>query len=334
MTAAATAYQPYLTQHVMELELNACSLFAVEVLHRNGVQFFEPLVYCVATGTLCLLVFRGIAGLQFGAIWAFTENLPTVDYRHVAIGMLAGVISAVVAIGFIHMHKGIKWALSKLGLDEHRTPVMSGLTGGLLLGLIGAFLPPTLFWGEFEIRTIADPSIPLQHIWPKGGYYAPTPFLHNHSSCWVYFLIALAKLFTISLTVTSGFRGGFIFPLFFTGAALGRGMHMLATQLGVPFIGSLPTVLISMCTAAGLNTAITRTPFATALILTTLCGQPQVAAPTLCAALVSFFLTMDWPFIRTQQNRSDLEYKAVHFGEANDGEEPEPVIGTLTEGDV
>lgn len=43
---------------------------------------------------------------------------------------------------------------------------------------------------------------------------------------------------------------------------------------------------------------------------------------------------MDWPFIRTQQNRSDLEYKAVHFGEANDGEEPEPVIGTLTEGDV
>lgn len=58
----------------------------MEVLHRNGVQFFEPLVYCVATGTLCLLVFRGIAGLQFGAIWAFTENLPTVDYRHVAIG--------------------------------------------------------------------------------------------------------------------------------------------------------------------------------------------------------------------------------------------------------
>ena len=63
-------------------------------------------------------------------------------------------------------------------LQEHHTPVASGLVGGFLIGLIGIFLPPTMFWGEFEIRTLANPGkVVLPHIWPKGGFYGLSPFL-------------------------------------------------------------------------------------------------------------------------------------------------------------
>ena len=63
-------------------------------------------------------------------------------------------------------------------LQEHHTPVASGLVGGFLIGLIGIFLPPTMFWGEFEIRTLANPGkVALPHIWPKGGFYGLSPFL-------------------------------------------------------------------------------------------------------------------------------------------------------------
>ena len=49
--------------------------------------------------------------------------------------------------------------------------------------------------------------------------------------------------------------------------------------------------------------AITRTPFATTLILTGLCGHPEVMVSCLAAALVSLFVTLDFPFIGPQRNR-------------------------------
>jgi hypothetical protein len=52
--------------------------------------------------------------------------------------------------------------------------------------------------------------------------------------------------------------------------------------------------LLCMSVAASLNVAVTRTPFATALILTTLSGQADVAVPALASALVSLFATEGW----------------------------------------
>ena len=38
--------------------------------------------------------------------------------------------------------------LSLCSLQEHNTPIMSGMTGGLMIGIIGMLLPPVMFWGE------------------------------------------------------------------------------------------------------------------------------------------------------------------------------------------
>lgn len=62
-----------------------------------------------------------------------------------------------------------------------------------------------------------------------------------------YAIIAFAKLLAISITVSSGFRGGFIFPLFLVGTSLGQ----MVAGLGIPFISALPPVLLSMCFASG-----------------------------------------------------------------------------------
>lgn len=68
------------------------------------------------------------------------------------------------------------------------------------------------------------------------------------------------------------------------------------------------SVLMAMCFAAGLNVAVTRTPFASPLILSTLAGQPNVMAPALCAALASLFVTRSSKFIGPQSDRADLQY--------------------------
>ena len=124
----------------------AGSLFALEVLHRQGLQFFEIAVYGIATGTICLVVYRGLSGMPFGQVWAFPQEFPVVDFRHVlvgapcppppmvtsvscrqltkpAAGMLIGAFSAAIAVAFMQLHKHLNRLLQKCGL--HVSPIAS-----------------------------------------------------------------------------------------------------------------------------------------------------------------------------------------------------------------
>ncbi|KAL3161825.1 hypothetical protein ABBQ38_008915 [Trebouxia sp. C0009 RCD-2024] len=281
------------------------SLFALEVLHRSGMQFYEVATYAVATGALCLVVFRALSGLPFGAIWEFTQAAPHfhVDFRHVILGAAVGVVAAAFALLFMVIHR-------VLGKVEHHTPVRSGALGGLVIGIVGVLLPPVMFWGEFEIGTLATPSSALPHIWPKGGVWGLEPFQQGHYTPVLLLVIAVVKLITVSVTVLSGFRGGFIFPLFLAGTSLGLAITHVPSM---PFLQGLPDVMVAMTMAAGLNTAITRTPFATSLILTALSGHPEVAVPCLASALVALFLTLPFPFILSQRDRRDITIKDMEL---------------------
>lgn len=103
-------------------------------------------------------------------------------------------------------------------------------------------------------------------------------------------------------------QGGFIFPLFFAGAAMGRGLLMVVTNLLPEGLVPANPTLVCMCFAAGLNVAATRTPFASPLILTTLSGAPNVAGPALCASLASLFITRKKMLIGSQKDRADLYF--------------------------
>ena len=59
-----------------------------------------------------------------------------------------------------------------------------------------------------------------------------------------------------------------------------------------------------------METAITRTPLSTALILANLSGHTGVVVPCLASALISLFLTLNFPFIASQQDRNDIDLKA------------------------
>lgn len=66
----------------------------------------------------------------------------------------------------------------------------------------------------------------------------------------------------ISITVTGGWRGGFIIPLFFTGACIGKALAIL--------IPGLNPALAMICTMTAMNTDVTRTPISTILLLSKL----------------------------------------------------------------
>jgi len=84
-------------------------------------------------------------------------------------------------------------------------------------------------------------------FWPRRVRFTP------QLSCPFLLVLALAKM-AISLTVTGGWRGGFIIPLFH-GACIGKAIAAL--------IPGLNPALAMICTMAALNAAVTRTPVST-----------------------------------------------------------------------
>lgn len=75
------------------------ALFALEVLHTMGLQFFDVSVYAVGAGGICLAVYRGLQGQQFGDIWDFTPALQSTA-TEVILGAVVGAIAGGVGILF------------------------------------------------------------------------------------------------------------------------------------------------------------------------------------------------------------------------------------------
>jgi H+/Cl- antiporter ClcA len=244
-----------------------------------------------------LAVFRQLANLPIKSIWEI--SIPKLDNStsiEVAYGMFLGLIGAAVAVAFANLHWKVMELFRKMGLLRDERAIYRSLFGSIVIVGLGLLIPHTMFWGEFEFQTIAtmSPAATLDRIWPT---YGATHFEMN--SWWTALLVGLAKMVAISFTVAGGYRGGFIFPLMTTGAALGRVVFFVC-----PFI---PVQLCVLCMAAAINVGITRIAIATTLILSYLSGEQCSIAPVLAASLVSLFATGYMPFIKSQVLRSDID---------------------------
>jgi len=257
------------------------SLFALEVNSRFGVEYFEHIVESILCGEVCVVVFRALAGLPIESIWVITTpKLPYATPSEVLIGIALGLVGALVAAFFAGMHWGVMALFAKLDVLRDDRAVLRGLLGGFVVIALGMMIPHTMFWGESEFQTISSlsPASTLPHVWPTSGLYD-----FEIVSAWTCFLVGFAKLVAISFTVAGGYRGGFIFPLFATGAALGRMISF--------FIPGIPVQLPVLCMAAAVNVAITRTSIATTLILCYLSGEQCALSAVLASSLVSLFAT-------------------------------------------
>lgn len=260
------------------------ALFALEIPHNRGLEYYEALIPAVISALGAFLVFRGFIGYE-GALY----NLPVIEsvsFLSVGEGILMGLIGAAVAILFIFMFRKIDLLLDPI----KKWPVILGVTGGLAIGLLAIALPldfitTPLFWSEYEIIDLLEGISSLQSdytLWAAVGLLG---------------LLIVLKILSIGFTLHSGFRGGFIFPLFFIGAVGGIAISLATNQL-IP----LPVAIIGMM--AAVNVGVTKTPISTSIILISLTGSallPVVAA----ASITSYVCTEKIRLINTQQHRKD-----------------------------
>jgi H+/Cl- antiporter ClcA len=243
------------------------ALFALEILHRRGLQYHEALLPAV-WGALCGYVVSGaltVAGLR--TIWTFPPA------THVAggdllIGVAAGVAGALVATAFTYASH---WARR---LFRVFPAVARPLAGGLALGALVFASPYALTFGEGQISHVSVAVIATGTL----------------------VLALVAKFAATTLIGASGWRGGFIIPLFFMGVVLG--------SLGWNLFGVHRTVAMAACMVA-CNVGVTKTPLGSVVVVAEMAGLP-ILPPALVAALVALVLTSRVSMIETQREREGV----------------------------
>jgi len=277
------------------------SLFALEVNSRFGVEYFEHMVESIICGEITLCVFRSLAGLPIAPIWTISSTkLVNATTNDVVVGAIIGLIGAGIAAIFKKFHMIVMAELKQRELLNEADAPKRALLGATIVVILGMFIPQTMFWGEYEFQTIStmSPTNTLEHIWPNRSIIGFQ--MNNGFTC---LLVAFGKLIAISCTVAGGYRGGFIFPFFASGAAFGRAFCTI--------LPSVPVSLSCLSFAAAINVGITRTSLASPIILCFLAGEPNAMSGVLAASLVSLVATTYMPFIVTQQPREDMQHQCI-----------------------
>ena len=231
------------------------AIFALEIPHKRGLEYHEALFPSCLAAVIGFLVFRSVLGWQ-GSIYSI-PTLHAVSYRDLLFAVILGAVGAGVGSLFAILFSFTE----KLAHPFSKWPIVLGLLGGILIGVVAVYYPETLFWGEFQVQDM------LTHASGGAAHY---------------FILAALKMLTIGFTLHFGFRGGFIFPLFFIGTALGLGVSLV--------VPAVPAAVAILSLMAAVNVAVTKTPIATTLILTALSGVtlvPVIAVASFTAALVA-----------------------------------------------
>ncbi len=246
------------------------ALFALEVPHRFGLEYYEAFVPVVISAIMGFIVFRVITGLTIGGQLEFPDygKLYSQDILY---AILLGVIGAGVAVFFLFIFR----KTAQLTNSIHIHPILLTTLGGLVIGIAGFFVPLSLFYGEEQIQIIIDHGAQM--------------------GVWLLLMTAIVKVCTVSLSLNMGFKGGFIFPVFFIGADLGMMISLI-------FPAIHPTVAM-ICLMAALTVALLKNPVSIILILSVISDTDLIPLVSV-AAITSLLLTIPIGMISTQQARS------------------------------
>ncbi|HNP18113.1 MAG TPA: chloride channel protein [Fulvivirga sp.] len=244
------------------------SLFSLEILHhKHAVEYYKAIVPALVASCFSYVIFAFIIHIGLEPMW----SLPNYDMNNkydFAYAIFFALLATILGWAFIYITKFFKTLFAKI-----KSPIyIKTLIGGVILGIISYYYPITRYFSHYEIS----------HL------------LASNATMGLLAAIIGAKILAISITVTSGWRGGFIIPLFFLGADLGLFIHQF-----VPSI-SLPLTVVS-CMAA-INACVTRTPMSTTILLSTLTGFAYFI-PILFASLTGYFLAPRIPFISSQGDK-------------------------------
>jgi H+/Cl- antiporter ClcA len=230
---------------------------AIEYMFIRELNYYRHAIPGLLAASFGYIVYWALLHTSFMGIYSFPSYASPriIDLGWaLLIGLFAGLIGTLykVIFGVVHL----------VFAPLNNRPVIRAIVGGVIIGLIGSFLPLTLYSGQEQIQEIIK-----------------TPAAY---SVGLLLLLLLVKALLTSTAFATGFDGGPIFPLIFMGGTLGLAISKL-----FPFIPEGVGVTTGM---AGIASAVFPIPLTVAMLLGFMGGQIDLT-PTITIGAVIGFLT-------------------------------------------
>ncbi len=232
------------------------AIFAVEVLY-GGMDFEAgALIYCMLSAIVAYALNGWFVGWQsLFQVPAHFSAVGVADYGwYAALGGVSGLLATILPEIFYRFRD----AFAALPIPAWTKP---GL-GGLLVGVIALRLPQVLGGGYGWIQEAIDGRLALGLL----------------------LILVVAKMLTLSFSVSSGGSGGIFAPSLFVGAMLGGALAAVSHH---PPQG---LVIVGMAAVFG---GAARVPIATLLMVAEMTGGYQLLVPAGLAVMLSFVIQIN-----------------------------------------
>lgn len=254
-------------------------VFALELLHRRGLRYFEVLLPTLTGTFVAYILYTSLTGLGLKPVWQIDtvmhlpRSLVLADFGW---ALLAGVGGAVIAAAFTYLVVFARWAYRPI------PPLVKPIVTGAALGALAFSSPYALTFSELQLMQLG--TMEKVAVGTLG-------------------LAVLVKVVAVVLSLAGGWKGGFIIPMFFIGYCLGRaGSEVLP--------GHPNGVVLAVCLMVAITVGVTKTPVGSSLVVSEMVGL-RLLPPALIAGLVSFFLTSNVYLIESQQRREGIHGEEV-----------------------
>ncbi|MCZ6533855.1 MAG: chloride channel protein [SAR324 cluster bacterium] len=233
----------------------AGSLFAVEII--LGDFGFTQLAPIVTSSVIATVIARGAEGdIASFVVPPYELVNPLELLFYIGLGLLCGVA----AVLFIRtLDKMEQFFENRVPLHEAVRPAL----GGLLVGMIGLFLPQVFSVGYDTITRVLLGELPLLLL----------------------AALSVAKLLATTITLASGGSGGVFAPSLFMGAMLGGVVGKLARFVAPSFTASSGAYsLVGMAAMVG---AATHAPITAIMIIFELTSDYKIILPLMICTIIA-----------------------------------------------
>jgi len=249
------------------------AVLSIEVGLEKQKMSWKALLPSIVAASVGYTIFFALTGYVFGGNYNFPAyegwNLLDLGYA-----VLLGLLGGLVGLLFI----GLFRLLRRWSARWRSRPIELAMLAGLVLGVIGALYPVLLFSGDRQIQTIIDDALGLGFV--------------------MLLVLALLKVFLTVVCLSLGWSGGYIFPSFFIGTAMGLAVHQL-----LPF---MPEIVCIVGVMAGVSVALLKSPIALAMIIQTL-FDVRLAPVIAISIVVAFLLTYGAELVPSKAQHGEKE---------------------------
>lgn len=236
------------------------SIFGIETLYKRDYEV-DALVPSVLSTFVAYIVFSLILG------WRPIFDVP--EYSFVPLQLpffvLLGILAGILARLYVRLYAVTHKLFGKMNCPKYMKPAI----GGLLVGIIGFFLPPALETGYGWIQYA---------IWGKIALS-------------ILIIVVFMKMVTTSLTVGSGGSGGLFAPSLVIGGFLGGVVGFCCHEIAPQYVGDPGVyILVGMgCFFA----AAAKVPIASIIMVAEMTGDYKILAPAFLASIIAYFISGD-----------------------------------------